>query len=191
MGSPLLRTERTASPVAARSVTATVPPGSVYLQALSKSTATARWRRAALPRTGQCPGATVHCQVRSRFEGHGLEGEGLALHKAAEVDDGRGAFRGLGALRGRSGQIEHIGHEALHALRLHLGALNPLALAGDGVTAALPQDGVVGEDDRERGLQFVGRVGYELLLLGPGLLNRAQRPAGEDEIQKEQQPQRP
>ena len=32
---------------------------------------------------------------------------------------------------------------------------------------------------------------YELLLLGPGLLNRAQRPAGEDEIQKEQQPQRP
>ena len=57
--------------------------------------------------------------------------------------------------------------------------------------AALPQDGVVGEDDRERGLQFVGRVGYELLLLGPGLLNRAQRPAGEDEIQKEQQPQRP
>lgn len=37
----------------------------------------------------------------------------------------------------------------------------------------------------------MGRVGYELLLLGPGLLNRAQRPAGEDEIQKEQQPQRP
>lgn len=141
-------------------------PGSVYLQALSKSTATARWRRAALPRTAMPARRALPGKIP--FEGHGLEGEGLALHKAAEVDDGRGAFRGLGALRGRSGQIEHIGHEALHALRLHLGALNPLALAGDGVTAALPQDGVVGEDDRERGLQFVGRVGYELLLLGPG-----------------------
>ena len=38
----------------------------------------------------------------------------------------------------RSGQIEHIGHKALHALSFHLGALYPLALAGDGVAATLP-----------------------------------------------------
>lgn len=167
-----------------------MPPGSVYLQAVVQ-----KHGHGPLEARGVAPYGNARrdraLPGKIPFEGHGLEGEGLALHKAAEVDDGRGAFRGLGALRGRSGQIEHIGHEALHALRLHLGALNPLALAGDGVTAALPQDGVVGEDDRERGLQFVGRVGCELLLLGPGLLNRAQRPAGEDEIQKEQQPQRP
>ena len=72
------------------------------------------------------------------LEGHGFEREGLAFHQTAEVDDACRAFRGLGALRGRSGQIEHIGHKALHALGLHLGALNPLALAGDGVAAALP-----------------------------------------------------
>lgn len=190
MGSPLLRTERTASPVAARSVTATVPPGSVYLQALSKSTATARWRRAALPRYGAMPGATVHCQVRSRSKATASKVRASPFTRRLRSTTAAGPSE-VWAPWGRSGQIEHIGHEALHALRLHLGALNPLALAGDGVTAALPQDGVVGEDDRERGLQFVGRVGYELLLLGPGLLNRAQRPAGEDEIQKEQQPQRP
>ncbi len=39
-----------------------------------------------------------------------------------------------------------------------------------------------------RGLPVRGRVGYELLLLGPGLLNRAQRPAEKTRFKKQQAP---
>ncbi len=69
-------------------------------------------------------------------------------------------------------QIEHVGHERLHALGFHLGALDPLALARHGFPAALTQNGVVGENDRKRRLQLVGRIGDELLLLAPGALHR-------------------
>ncbi len=65
MGSPVLRTARTASPAAARNVTAIVPPGSVYLQALSRSTATARWSRTPSPRT-DTPSSTAHSQASLR-----------------------------------------------------------------------------------------------------------------------------
>ena len=65
MGSPLLRTERTASLACALSVTVTVPPALVYLQALSKSTATDRWRRVALPRT-VIPLSMAHSHMSSR-----------------------------------------------------------------------------------------------------------------------------
>ena len=65
MGSPLLRTASTASPGSVPRWMATVPPGSVYLQALSSSTATSRSRRVAFPRT-EMPAATELSQAISR-----------------------------------------------------------------------------------------------------------------------------
>ena len=152
MGSPLLRTERTAISRRSPQRHGQLPPGSVYLQALSKSRPRPVGGARRCP-VRQCPRDRA-LPGKIPFEGHGLEGEASPSTRRLRSTTAAGPSEvwapcGVGrpdrAYRSRGSACA----------RLHLGALNPLALAGDGVTAALPQDGVVGEDDRERGLQFV------------------------------------
>ncbi|MPM69813.1 hypothetical protein SDC9_116761 [bioreactor metagenome] len=85
----------------------------------------------------------------------------------------------------RPGQRQHLLHQRFHLPGLRLDVVRPTGGAG------IERDGVhqlrIGENDRQRCFQLVGRVGQELVLLLPGALHRAGDPPGQKDRNAQKQ----
>ncbi|MNL54802.1 hypothetical protein D3C87_1781650 [compost metagenome] len=111
------------------------------------------------------------------FKDHGFHRQNDILYRFAYIEPAVDHARpGIIHLR----QIQQVIGQPGHPLRLRLNILQPLRLVADRVVTVRQQYIRVGVDDRQRGLQLMGGIGDELLLLVKGLPDRGNRTAREE-----------
>ena len=116
---------------------------------------------------------------RPALERDGVELEGGGAHDFREVDVGAlQDVRGAGDALVGARELQKVVYERLHVAGLLGRAVHPApGVCGEGLVAL--EDLRVREDDGERRLQLVRRVGHEAALLVPGALDGRERPVRE------------
>ena len=117
------------------------------------------------------------------FEEEGVEGEQLVGNEARQVDVLQGHF--LDGTVVDTCELQEALYEAAHLVRHRKDIIDELCLMRFIETRRF-QHLRVGQDDGERRLQLMGGVGNELPLLCPGFLDRAYRPACEEDADDEE-----